>query len=207
MITLFHSEIKRAHSSRGWWKWLHCDLQHQKNGTDGHCWWYAICYKWTIKQKIIFFSLYDYMYKCVLIQLKTLFYIQICYFCPQTQLCCTFNLWNFNYIWFKKLHCTSWLFTIVGYASLICTLTILAFDHTDWQAHNNAIFDMAWVEGEGRILTASGDQTVVLWDVERQEKLDVFRGHTSSVRCVCAQQGSNGIFINYTATECLKYCW
>ncbi|XP_022328805.2 denticleless protein homolog [Crassostrea virginica] len=64
----------------------------------------------------------------------------------------------------------------------------------DWQAHNNAIFDMVWVEGEGRILTASGDQTVVLWDVERQEKLDVFRGHTSSVRCVCAQQGSNAVF-------------
>lgn len=63
---------------------------------------------------------------------------------------------------------------------------------TDWQAHNNAIFDMTWMESEEKILTASGDQTVVMWDVEKQEKLNVFRGHTSSVRCVCAQRGSNG---------------
>lgn len=63
---------------------------------------------------------------------------------------------------------------------------------TDWQAHNNAIFDMTWMESEEKILTASGDQTVVMWDVEKQDKLNVFRGHTSSVRCVCAQRGSNG---------------
>lgn len=64
----------------------------------------------------------------------------------------------------------------------------------DWQAHNNAIFDMTWMESEEKILTASGDQTVVMWDVEKQEKLNVFRGHTSSVRCVCAQRGSNAVF-------------
>ncbi|XP_061174054.1 denticleless protein homolog [Saccostrea echinata] len=64
----------------------------------------------------------------------------------------------------------------------------------DWQAHNNAVFDMTWVENEEKILTASGDQTVVLWDVEKQEKIDTFRGHTSSVRSVCAQLGSSAVF-------------
>lgn len=67
------------------------------------------------------------MYKYVLIKLKALFYILICYFCPQTQLCCILNFWNFYYIWLKNLHCTSCLFTIVGYASLICTLTHSCF--------------------------------------------------------------------------------
>ncbi|XP_048733869.1 denticleless protein homolog isoform X2 [Ostrea edulis] len=64
----------------------------------------------------------------------------------------------------------------------------------DWQAHNNAVFDMTWMEYEEKILTASGDQTVVLWDAGKQEKIDVFRGHTSSVRSVCTQRGGSAVF-------------
>ena len=32
----------------------------------------------------------------------------------------------------------------------------------DWRAHYNAIFDVAWVPGQDRLLTASGDQSVRL---------------------------------------------
>ncbi|XP_064622324.1 denticleless protein homolog A-like [Lineus longissimus] len=54
----------------------------------------------------------------------------------------------------------------------------------EWLAHQNAIFDIAWMEGDKKLLTASGDQTCVLWDVLQEEKLSVFKGHTSSVKSV-----------------------
>jgi WD40 repeat protein len=40
------------------------------------------------------------------------------------------------------------------------------------------------MEGEKKLLTASGDQTCALWDVIEEEKLSVFKGHTSSVKSV-----------------------
>ena len=45
-----------------------------------------------------------------------------------------------------------------------------------WVAHDNAIFDVAWCRGDGRMLTASGDQTVRLWDVETMVVHRTFRG-------------------------------
>nr|XP_020863555.1 denticleless protein homolog isoform X2 [Phascolarctos cinereus] len=36
----------------------------------------------------------------------------------------------------------------------------------EWMAHWNAIFDLAWVPGEHRLVTASGDQTAKIWDVK-----------------------------------------
>ena len=58
------------------------------------------------------------------------------------------------------------------------------FSFSDWRAHKNAIFDIDWTPVEGKILTASGDQTVQLWDVSTEEKLATFRGHSSSVKTV-----------------------
>lgn len=31
-----------------------------------------------------------------------------------------------------------------------------------WMAHTNAIFDVSWIQDDTRILTASGDQTVIV---------------------------------------------
>ena len=41
------------------------------------------------------------------------------------------------------------------------TLLVLVAGHlrTEWHAHHNAIFDLVWVPGKQRIITASGDQT------------------------------------------------
>ncbi|XP_021363808.1 denticleless protein homolog [Mizuhopecten yessoensis] len=65
---------------------------------------------------------------------------------------------------------------------------------SDWQAHSNAIFDLAWVPLENKLVTASGDQTAVLWDVPTAEKLDVFKGHTSSVRTVAFRSDDSAVF-------------
>ncbi|XP_033734620.1 LOW QUALITY PROTEIN: denticleless protein homolog [Pecten maximus] len=65
---------------------------------------------------------------------------------------------------------------------------------SEWQAHSNAIFDLAWVPLENKLVTASGDQTAVLWDVPRAEKLDVFKGHTSSVRTVAFRSDDSAVF-------------
>jgi denticleless len=44
----------------------------------------------------------------------------------------------------------------------------------DWRAHNNAIFDLAWVDGVNKLLTAAGDQFIVLWDVPTGKKINSF---------------------------------
>ena len=52
-----------------------------------------------------------------------------------------------------------------------------------WRAHQNALFDLAWASHD-RILTGSGDQTCRLFDVASTREIQVFRGHTGSVKAV-----------------------
>uniref|UniRef100_A0A8V5G567 Uncharacterized protein n=1 Tax=Melopsittacus undulatus TaxID=13146 RepID=A0A8V5G567_MELUD len=54
----------------------------------------------------------------------------------------------------------------------------------EWQAHSNAVFDLAWVPGEHRIVTASGDQTAKVWDVRAGELLGTCKGHQCSLKSV-----------------------
>lgn len=39
-------------------------------------------------------------------------------------------------------------------------------------------------------ITASGDQTARLWDVEKAETVSIFRGHTCSLKSVAVQPNS-----------------
>jgi WD40 repeat protein len=57
---------------------------------------------------------------------------------------------------------------------------------TGIQAHHNAIFDLAWMEEELKLVIVSGDHTAVLWDVSIMpfRQLRQFRGHTRSVKTV-----------------------
>ncbi|KAK2183973.1 hypothetical protein NP493_288g01025 [Ridgeia piscesae] len=64
----------------------------------------------------------------------------------------------------------------------------------DWLTHTNAVFDLEWTPAENSLLTASGDQTIVLWDVEEEEKLATFKGHTSSVKTVTYRQTDKFVF-------------
>ena len=56
---------------------------------------------------------------------------------------------------------------------------------TQWQGHMNAIFDVAWRCDDRRIVTASGDQSARLWDIETRQ-FDLFEGHRCSVKAVSA---------------------
>ena len=53
-----------------------------------------------------------------------------------------------------------------------------------WFAHDNAIFDVAWCHRDDRLLTASGDQSVKLWDVETNVCHRTFKRHNGSVKAV-----------------------
>ncbi|KAJ8966878.1 hypothetical protein NQ314_003272 [Rhamnusium bicolor] len=63
-------------------------------------------------------------------------------------------------------------------------------------AHNNAIFDLAWMFDQMKLVTASGDHTSKLYNVGngdiRGER--VFCGHTRSVKTVAFRKDDSSIF-------------
>jgi len=65
---------------------------------------------------------------------------------------------------------------------------------TGTQAHHNAIFDLAWMEEELKLVSVSGDHTAVLWDVSIMpcRQLRQFRGHTGSVKTVAFRPQDKG---------------
>ncbi|NXS63194.1 DTL protein, partial [Brachypteracias leptosomus] len=64
----------------------------------------------------------------------------------------------------------------------------------EWQAHSNAVFDLAWVPGEHRIVTASGDQTAKVWDVRTGELLGICKGHQCSLKSVAFSRFEKAVF-------------
>ncbi|XP_066451138.1 denticleless protein homolog [Eleutherodactylus coqui] len=64
----------------------------------------------------------------------------------------------------------------------------------DWQAHTNAVFDLAWVPGEHKLVTASGDQTAKLFDVTAGEQLGECRGHQCSLKSVSFSKFQKAVF-------------
>ncbi|GLH00831.1 Protein lethal(2)denticleless [Gryllus bimaculatus] len=60
-------------------------------------------------------------------------------------------------------------------------------------AHDNAIFDMAWSPNDLRMITASGDKSVVMWDCNpdlKIRKVNTFTGHTATAK-TCAWSPDN----------------
>ncbi|RIB22325.1 WD40-repeat-containing domain protein [Gigaspora rosea] len=55
---------------------------------------------------------------------------------------------------------------------------------TEFRAHDNAVFDIMWSPDDRQMVTASGDQTARLWDVELQQCKAVFLAHTCSIKSV-----------------------
>ncbi|XP_072503993.1 denticleless protein homolog isoform X2 [Notamacropus eugenii] len=64
----------------------------------------------------------------------------------------------------------------------------------EWMAHWNAIFDLAWVPGEHRLVTASGDQTAKIWDVKTGELIGVCKGHQCSLKSVSFSKFEKAVF-------------
>ncbi|XP_056424233.1 denticleless protein homolog isoform X2 [Hyla sarda] len=64
----------------------------------------------------------------------------------------------------------------------------------DWQAHTNAVFDIAWVPGEHKLVTASGDQTAKLFDVKAGELLGECKGHQCSLKSVTFSRFEKAVF-------------
>ena len=56
------------------------------------------------------------------------------------------------------------------------------------------MFDLEWLEREDKILSGSGDQTIVLHDVPTGDKLETFRGHDSSINSISARVGDDGLY-------------
>ncbi|KAL4443774.1 hypothetical protein ABPG75_011511 [Micractinium tetrahymenae] len=91
-----------------------------------------------------------------------------------------------------------------GYVSIVDTACQLPTEMADdwgpnkpraqWAAHRNAVFDLAWCNDDTRMLTASGDQTVSLWDTGHADLLASFRGHSGSVKTVCPMPAAHEVF-------------
>ncbi|XP_037100704.1 denticleless protein homolog [Syngnathus acus] len=64
----------------------------------------------------------------------------------------------------------------------------------EWLAHENAVFDIAWVPGESQLVTAAGDQMARLWDVKSGELLGGFRGHLCSLKSVAFTSEDKAVF-------------
>jgi WD40 repeat protein len=58
-----------------------------------------------------------------------------------------------------------------------------------WRGHPDAIFDLRWnsMDQDCTMLTASGDQVVRLWDVERRHPIGTFVGHSGSIKSISFQ--------------------
>ncbi|KAK7271655.1 hypothetical protein RJT34_27734 [Clitoria ternatea] len=66
----------------------------------------------------------------------------------------------------------------------------------DWVSHHNAVFDVCWIKEDTQILTASGDQTMKVWDVQEKTCLGVLTGHTGSVKSMCPHPTNADIVVS-----------
>uniref|UniRef100_F1S2V6 Denticleless protein homolog n=1 Tax=Sus scrofa TaxID=9823 RepID=F1S2V6_PIG len=64
----------------------------------------------------------------------------------------------------------------------------------EWMAHWNAVFDLAWVPGELKLVTAAGDQTAKFWDVKAGELMGTCKGHQCSLKSVAFSKFEKAVF-------------
>ncbi|XP_065124939.1 denticleless protein homolog [Paramisgurnus dabryanus] len=81
-----------------------------------------------------------------------------------------------------------------GFVTIFNTGEIKSSVLKEWQAHDNAVFDIAWVPGANSLVTASGDQTARLWDVITGDLLGTFKGHQCSLKSVAFSKHETAVF-------------
>lgn len=64
------------------------------------------------------------------------------------------------------------------------------------QGHFNAVFDIAWMPGHLKLISASGDHTAKLWDVSESRLVNIrdFLGHTRSVKVATFKKNDCTVF-------------
>ncbi|XP_014208104.1 protein lethal(2)denticleless [Copidosoma floridanum] len=65
------------------------------------------------------------------------------------------------------------------------------------QTHKNAVFDMAWMPKELKLITASGDRTASLWDVSQSPdftEIQSFQGHTHTIKSAVFRHEDKAVF-------------
>ncbi|KAG8489776.1 hypothetical protein CXB51_017937 [Gossypium anomalum] len=67
---------------------------------------------------------------------------------------------------------------------------------SDWVAHENAIFDVCWIKEDSHILTASGDQTIKVWDALEKKCIRVLMLHTGSVKCLSSHPTNSDLVVS-----------
>ncbi|XP_010502769.1 PREDICTED: denticleless protein homolog [Camelina sativa] len=72
----------------------------------------------------------------------------------------------------------------------------------DWIAHYNAVFDISWIKGDSCLLTASGDQTIKVWDVEENKCTGVLIGHTGTVKSMCPHSTNSDLLVSGSRDGC-----
>ncbi|KAJ1485312.1 WD40-repeat-containing domain protein [Baffinella frigidus] len=88
-----------------------------------------------------------------------------------------------------------------GYVTLINTMVKRKEDGShaySWMAHRNAIFDVAFSDGDDLLATACGDQTVRVWELSSNhpELKATLRGHEGSVKSLQFRPGSQNELIS-----------
>ncbi|CDP02071.1 unnamed protein product [Coffea canephora] len=66
----------------------------------------------------------------------------------------------------------------------------------EWDAHDNAIFDICWIKDDNKILTASGDQSIKVWDAQKRKCVGALMGHTGSVKTISSHPTNHDILVS-----------
>ncbi|KAK2454839.1 protein ANTHESIS POMOTING FACTOR [Trifolium repens] len=81
-----------------------------------------------------------------------------------------------------------------GYVHLFNTRSRSMID--EWRPHEDTILDVCWLKEDTRIVTASCDETVKVWDVEQKACLRELTEHEDTVETICSHPTSDDIIVS-----------
>ncbi|CAG9325339.1 unnamed protein product [Blepharisma stoltei] len=76
---------------------------------------------------------------------------------------------------------------------------------SQFRAHHNSIFDTSWSFDDTKLLTASGDLTGMVWDLERKES-ETLVGHGGSIKCIKSVPNTREVYAT-AARDGFIYFW